>query len=282
MRVNRQNLTIVFGLCQSLISSAASAQSEVIDAAISLKQAHVVRYYESCMEQIQSDAKCRAELKALHPREKAALNKMLINSGRYDEFELSKASAACYDPGHDYLDLIECWELLAAKMAAGEDITPEPPKPVAGLSERAGEIFAELTPTQQKSVVLCVRGKVNINYRDTVAHNLKLGGSDALWALKINGIENGQMSILAKAANWTEMTGYYEMEADNVTKLIRGEIGFDKYRLLSKDSQKLLSAALAPESSWQSAHNRNFQKFARECDELATKIIGSAKVAASE
>ncbi|WP_156958802.1 hypothetical protein [Labrenzia sp. DG1229] len=234
------------------------------------------------MDQIRSDAKCRAELNALHPREKAALGKILINASRYGEFEISEASAACYDPGHDYLDLIECWELLATKMAAGEDIKPEVPKPVVGLSERAGEIFSELPPTQQKSIVLCVRGRVNINFQDTVAHNLKLGGSDALWALKINGFENAQMSRLAKAANWTEMTGYYEMEADNASKLIRGEIGFEKYRLLSKDSQKLLSAALTRESSWQSAHNRNFQKFARECEELATKIIGSAKVAASE
>lgn len=264
-----------------MISSTASAQSEVEDAAIRLKQAHVVRYFESCMDQIQSDVECRAELKALHPREKAALGNILTNSSSYAEFEVGEASSACYDPDHDYLDLIECWELLATKMAAGEDIKPDAPKPVASLSDIAREIFSELTPTQQKSVVLCVRGRVSINYKETVAHNLKLGGSNALWALKINGFENAQMSILAKSANWTKMTGYFEMEADNVSKLIRGEIDFDKYRLLSKNSQEFLSAALAPERSWQSAHGRNFQKFARECEELASKIIGSAKVAAA-
>lgn len=282
MQPDRQTLTVVFGLCLSLFPPIASAQSDVEEAAIRLKQAHVVRYYENCMDQIRSDTACRAELNALHPREKAALRKILINSKRYDERELSKASAACYNPAHDYLDLIECWELLATKMASGKNIKPDPPQPVTSLSKRAREIFSELTPTQQKSIVLCVRGRVNINYQDTVAHNLKLGRSDALWALKINGFENTQMSRLAKAANWTVMAGYYEMETDNVSKLIRGNIGFDKYRLLSRDSQKLLSAALAPESSWQSAHNRNFQKFARECEELATKVIGNAKAAASK
>ncbi|WP_417681266.1 hypothetical protein [Roseibium sp.] len=281
MRPDRQISTIVIGFCLSLISSIASAQSEAEDAAIRLKRAHVIRYLEKCIDRGRSDVECRAEISALHPREKAALNSIMINSGHYDEFEVSKASAACYDPAHDYRDLIECWERLASKMTAGQNIEPEAPKPVVSLSEKAAELFSKLASVEQKSVILCVRGRVNLNYRDTVAHNLQLGGSDALWALKIYGIENAQMSRLAKAANWTVMASYYELEAENVSKLIRGEIEFDNYRTISKDSQKLLSAALAPESSKQYVHSRNFEKFADECGELATEVIGSAKVAAS-
>jgi hypothetical protein len=59
--------------------------------------------------------KCQAELEALHPRELAALQTIWKNARTYDEFEVSVASAACYDPTHNYHDLVECWERLAAK-----------------------------------------------------------------------------------------------------------------------------------------------------------------------
>lgn len=258
------------------------AQSELGEAATRLKQAHVVRYYERCLEQTRSDPTCRQELTALHPREQAALRSILLHAGRYDELEVSKASASCYDPAHDYLELIECWELLAAKMAAGESIKTDAPEPVANLSERAVEVFLDLTPTQKKSVVLCVRGRLNINFDETVAHNLERGGSDALWALKIYAFESAHMAELAQTAGWLDLARYYEMEADNVTKLIRGEIEFESYQMFSKDSEKLLNAVLAPENSGQSAHERNFQDFSRECNELSDKIIGAAKISASK
>jgi hypothetical protein len=94
-----------------------------------------------------------------------------------------------------------------------------------------------------------VRGKVSINYRDTVAHNLQIGGSDALWALKINGFESAQLSNLAEAASWTELASYYSVEAENVTKLIRGEINIDTYHWASKENESPLETALAPEMS---------------------------------
>ncbi len=112
-----------FSVCFSVIPMNGFAQNQSDGgAAIRLKKAHVVRYYENCISQHRSDAECRVELKALHPREKAALQKILRNGQKYNEYEVSKAMAACYDPTHDYKDLIECWERLAAKLVAGADL----------------------------------------------------------------------------------------------------------------------------------------------------------------
>ena len=71
-------------------------------AELGLKQAHVLRYYESCIAQNRSDMNCRTELGALHPRELASLKKISKSLSGYNEFEVSAASAACYSPTNDY------------------------------------------------------------------------------------------------------------------------------------------------------------------------------------
>lgn len=287
MRKNRDILLYIFS--HYLFSSAAFANSdlaEVAGATFRLRQDVVVRYYEQCMKQTESDAECRAELTALHPREKAALRGIFVHSRSYDEYQISKAIASCYDPSHNYLDYIECSELLASKMAAGEDIELDEPKPDASLvetlTEKAAAVFLQLTPTKKRSIVLCVRERVNINFQETVAHNLNGEGDDVLWALKIYALESAQISELAALADWVELAGYYDKEAGDAEKLIRGEIELDTYKSFSKDNDKMLGETLASERSWWSAHQRNFQYFSRECDELSVIIVGNAKIAASQ
>jgi hypothetical protein len=156
------------------------------------------------------------------------------------------------------------------------------PKTVASLSEMAAAFFSEITAIEKRSVVLCVRGKVSINYKDTVAHNLQIGGSDALWAMKINALENVQMSGLAEAASWTELKKFYDIEAENITQIIRGKTNLNEYLLASKENQRLLKTALTPELLRQAEHDRNFKKYSDECEKLSTKLIGNTKALASE
>lgn len=139
-----------------------------------------------------------------------------------------------------------------------------------------------LSSSEKKSVVLCVRGTVSNNYRDTVAHNLAAGGSDATWAMKINALENVQMSDLARAADWIDLETYYRIETDNIEELIRGKTGIEEYKSVSKQNSLKLGKILEPEIKNQSEHTKNFQKFSIVCKSIASKIIGKAKAASSQ
>jgi hypothetical protein len=139
-----------------------------------------------------------------------------------------------------------------------------------------------LTSTEKISVVLCARGAISINYRDTVAQNLKVGGSDATWALKVSAAETAQMSELAKAANWADMETYYKAEADAIARLIQGRISFDDYKHLSQKNSLNLKTILDFELMRQEAHKKNFQKLDSVCKDISSTIIAKAKVVASK
>jgi hypothetical protein len=252
---------------------------DLLRSSVELKKAHVLRYYDKCKAQNKSDEVCLRELEALHPREIEVLNKILGFTSKYDQFALSKAMAGCYDPSHDYKDLIACWEQLAGKMEVGQKLEVKPDEDVfpLGTMELTG-----LTPFEQKSVVLCVRGTINKNYSDTVANALKMGGREGLWALKVHGLENMQMSELARAAKWTEMESYYRTETINVEKLIRGQSSNDAYMLASKNNESNIKRTLEPEIARQSEHARNFQKLASVCKGISSTIISKAKAGASD
>lgn len=272
-------------LIAGTVSAGGNAFAESFDdqlkASVNLKKAHVLRYYERCISEGRQDAECRSELEALHPRELTALQKMLRNANRYNQMEASGALAACYDVTNDYKELIECWERLSVQMVAGETVQGTRVKtrtPPDYLSLK----LPGLSPTEKISIVLCVRGAVSNNYRDTVAHNLKAGEDDVTWALKVNATENSQMSALAQAADWTEMELYYKSEADSIELLIQGKINFESYKSLAHKNKIVLKDILEAEAVRQDAHYKNFQKLESICTEISSTIIGKAKAIASK
>ena len=86
--------------------------SEGQAAALRLKQAHVIRSYDQCLAQGKSDAKCRSELEALHPRELAVLSKLAELSMVVPESIFVERNTSCYSPNRNYQQLIECWEAV--------------------------------------------------------------------------------------------------------------------------------------------------------------------------
>lgn len=265
-----------------LDSFAQNRFSEALEAATELKQKRVVRYYDNCLTDGFSDKKCRDKLKELHERELASLQVILDGAISYNEFALSGAMTSCYRPSSDYEDLIICWEALASKVKAGEDLNQEPPDQTVDFSRMAVELFSDLTPFERKSIVLCVRGQIHVNYRDTVAQNLKKGSSDTLWALKVNSFENARMEKLSEEAHWPALYRYYKVETSNMAKLIKGEIDFSEYRSLSEKNKKLIDLAISPEMARKAEHEKNFHKYDDKCTELSNRIIGEAKILATE
>lgn len=272
-------------LIAGTVSAGGTAFAESFDdqlkASVNLKKAHVLRYYERCISEGWRDMECRSELEALHPRELAALQKMSRNANRYDQLEAGNALAACYDVTNEYRELIECWERLSVQMEAGETIqgtTEKRPPPSDDIISK----LSGLSQTEKISLVLCVRGGISNNYRNTVAHDLRVGGGDTNWAMKVNAAENVQMSELAKAANWADMDTYYRAEANAIEKLIQGKISFDEYKSLSKKNSLNLKKILDFELMRQEAHKKNFQELDSVCKGLSAAIIAKAKVVSSK
>lgn len=275
-------------LAMSFVGAAALAPSpviadeldELLAAAMRLKQAHVERSYEKCRSSGSSDVACRDELESLHPREISALARIAANEGSVGESEIRNAMANCYNPSRDYRDLLECWEQLATDLERGEAVVPATRQGFQ-WSELSGRV-GSLDPVQRKSLVLCVRGKVSTNFEETVAHNLRSGGGDATWALKVHAFENHLMVEVAEAAGWSGMQDYYEQEANAAAKLIRGEIEFSQYRQMAMQNEGRLATVLAQETSRHSVHENNFSILKEPCDDVASAVIGRAKAAASQ
>lgn len=253
---------------------------ELLAATMRLKQAHVDRSYEKCRSSGSSDAACRDELESLHPREISALARIAANVESVGESEISSAMANCYNPLRDYRDLVECWEQLATHLERGEAVVPATRQGFQ-WSELSGRV-GSLDPLQRKSLVLCVRGKVSMNFEETVAHNLRPGGEEAMWALKVHAFENHLMVEVAEAAGWSEMQDYYEQEANAAAKLIRGEIELSQHRQMAKQNEGRLATVLAPETSRLSVHENNFSILKEPCDDVASAVIGRAKGFASQ
>lgn len=116
----RNFIIILLAIYVSPLRGSAQELEEALGAAIRLKQAHVIRYYESCMETINSESTCRKQLEELHPREQAALAQIQESIGEMDIDELNASMSSCYSPSNDYLDLIVCWEGLA--LSIGEPL----------------------------------------------------------------------------------------------------------------------------------------------------------------
>lgn len=138
-----------------------------------------------------------------------------------------------------------------------------------------------LSATEKKSVLLCVRGGISVNYRDTVAQSLQKGGNDTVWALKISGFENVQMAELAKAASWPDMQTYYEAETRAVRRLIEGKLDWDGYENASRQNEAALKRIFDTDTTGQDEHKRNFQTFEAICKDISSGFIVRAKASAS-
>ncbi|MEL7453073.1 MAG: hypothetical protein AAGJ50_06860 [Pseudomonadota bacterium] len=261
-------------------SVAANELDELLGAAVRLKQAHVMRSYEECRSVGSSDAVCREELTALHPREISALNRLARHIESVSETELSAAFTRCYDPAHNYLDLIECWERLADRLEQGQEIDVDEDQKFRW--ENLSTAFAPLSSIKRRTLVLCIRGTIKRNFEDTVAHNLGAGGSDTTWALKVSAIESQMMIEVAQAASWAGLRTYYDHEAKSLEALIQGTIGLEEYRGLAKQNEQRLTTALAPEAANMAMHSRNFVELEALCADVAAVLIGRAKAIASQ
>lgn len=151
----------------------------------------------------------------------------------------------------------------------------------ANLDSLVKEHLTGLTETEKRSVVLCVRGTISNNFRDTVAHNLGAGGDAATWALKVNAAENTLMSDLAAEAAWTGLATYYKLEADATVRLIQGSLSADRYKVEARKNSVALKAELDQEGSSIEEHKLNFIRFGSACKSISTGIIFLAKSTAS-
>ncbi|SFT74101.1 hypothetical protein SAMN05444141_10349 [Pseudovibrio denitrificans] len=263
--------------------SVAEDLNQLFEASVRLKQSHVERFMKRCTLRDRSQEACIAELKAIHPREIKALAKIYEAMISYDGQELSSAVAGCYDPRHDYQDLVSCWERLAAKVERGDaiktwssDIQRELYVPTAQ------EIIPNLNPVEKQCFLLCLRGHVQLNYQKTAQHNLRGSDKDLLWALKVNAFESAQMSKIAAAANWHAMAKFYETEAEIVSKHIRGETSGSELAKQLNSNAAVLSNILRPLQNLKKDCRPAFEKLQRQCKGAASIIIGQSKSKASD
>jgi len=104
-----------------VIWNCAGAQSppenqELMNAALRLKQAAVLRTLEDCKAKGGSEKSCNTLLELTHQRELKIIARLNLASTdpAVNMDEVSKESAACY--GHGYVELIDCWSQLADRL----------------------------------------------------------------------------------------------------------------------------------------------------------------------
>jgi hypothetical protein len=94
--------------------------SEITDAVIRLKKAHVERSFESCLAKGAPEDRCRKLLQIIHKREEKVLARlapaMSDPSVNLDQFNTEMT--ACYSPNNEYTHLVDCWERLADRLEA--------------------------------------------------------------------------------------------------------------------------------------------------------------------
>lgn len=275
----------LLGLSLSLLPTAPAASDEdVLGAAARLKQAHVEGFWAACQQHGASEASCRAKLQALHARELQALARIAEHLDDSNADALNRAFTDCYSPANTYSELITCWEELANHLGEGD--VAEGPRPRLVKSESSWDEvvsqIAALDPLERRSLVLCVRGSVTVNFDKTVKPNLSKGASDALWAVKIYSRASAKQAQLAAKAGWPEMEQYFKREALDAAALIRGEIEQAEYQRRAKANESVLARALTPERARMREHETIMRKHQALCERAATLVIADAKVFASE
>ncbi len=157
---------------------------------------------------------------------------------------------------------------------------------VASTEAGAQEVWSKNVVTglgtlDRQALVLCVRGTISVNFKDTVAHNFAAGGSDSTWALKVSAHESRLMYELATDAGWVPVAEYYRIESVNAADLIRGTITLEKYRELSKSNEVILGSELSRLQESMQKVEVAMKAIYPLCQSISTKLIGSAKLRAS-
>lgn len=104
-----------------VLAGTAHAQgSEVIEAAVRLKKAHVERSFEECLAKGAPEDRCRKLLQLIHEREKKVLARLApaMSDPSVNLDQLNAEMTACYSPNHNYTHLVDCWERLADRLDA--------------------------------------------------------------------------------------------------------------------------------------------------------------------
>lgn len=170
--------------------------------------------------------------------------------------------------------------LPAAQPRAEAWAEGEAEKQAEEAMQRWAELLSEvrdLPVLERKALLLAVRGLVEVDANRVVLPKLSQGGSEALWALKVLIREQAHMSRLAANLGWPEIAGYFEKEAVDGARLIRGEIDLRRYRDLAAANAGDLDEIVTPYMA-----DRSFVAFMMEHTEkaqpLAAFIVGESKL----
>ena len=158
-----------------VVWNCAGAQSpqenqELMNAALRLKQAAVLRTLEDCKAKGGSVKSCNSLLELTHQREVKIIERLKLapTDPAVNMDEASKEMAACYSPNYGYVETVECWSQLSDRLdaarkarsllrSAGPATTvapappvapPEPPASKGGLLTSA-EVDALILRTQE-------------------------------------------------------------------------------------------------------------------------------------
>jgi hypothetical protein len=133
-------------------AQSAQENQELMNAALRLKQAAVLRTLEDCKAKGGSVKSCNTLLELTHQRELKVIERLKLASTdpTVNMDEVSKESAACYDYG--YVELVECWSQLSDRLDAarkGQSLLRNagPARTVAGTPP----VTPTSTPSQNRS-----------------------------------------------------------------------------------------------------------------------------------
>ena len=93
---------------------------ELMNAALRLKQAAVLRTLEDCKAKGGSVKSCNTLLELTHQREVKIIERLKLapTDPAVNMDEMSKELAACSDPNYGYVETVECWSQLSDRLDA--------------------------------------------------------------------------------------------------------------------------------------------------------------------
>ena len=138
-----------------------------------------------------------------------------------------------------------------------------------------------LEEIDRRAVVMMTRGHIRVNFQRTLDRALNSGGDDTLWGLKTISIADGWMMKFSRSVGWEKMGEYYENEAKNLAKHIRGEISWSEYVEASGTNKELLRKIVEPYVRNRSFHVR-MERNKPFADRIGKYIVGSSKLRAGE
>jgi hypothetical protein len=216
---------------------------------------------------------CKSELTYLFTRHTEIVETVYIYANIYNEENIYAKFSECHKRSLTSYHFIECVERFSKQMIFGalnSDMLSE-------TAKNASQYFDDIEYFEKKALFLCIRGQVELNYARTVEHNLEKGGDDALWAMKVQAVEFYMLKELASLALWREIVKYYDLETNNITQYIRGEIDKILYNNNKKNNKEIFIAEYNLLKHRELELVKVFDKYHNICRELSNKIIINAK-----